>query len=139
MGVDVNLYAEGEVTDEQLATAETYLNARGYHGWTSDPNVNGPVLRREHAFDDEEGPRVEFRTLWRFYGPGYERGDWPRIYGAIIALRSALPHCRVFYGGDSTDNGTEATPEFLESVWAHWIGPEGTAYRDEIASWNADV
>lgn len=131
MGIDVNLYAVGEVSDERLAEAEAFLVERELRiAWTTDPADNEaprPNLRREPdgMFDEE---RVEFLTFSRYYGPGYERGTWPDIFTAILALRAALPECTVFYGGDTTDYGMECTDEFLGSLWEHWLSPKWDDY-----------
>src|SRR5690349_3019641 len=127
MGIDVNLYAEGEVSDEELAAANLYMINRC--DIADDWQKTGNVLNR----DDEEwftAPRVALSTMVRFYGEGYERGPWPNIYGAIRLLQTALPGCKVFYGGDSTDDGIECTEEYLAEVWAHFLGPNGDDYRD---------
>ena len=124
MGVDVNLYAEGVVTDQELAEAEKYMEARcSYMRWRDDQDTG--LLERSRF----EPNRIEVSTGVRYYGPGYERGSWPQIYGAIAALRAALPNCKVFYGGDTTDDGIEATDEYLASIWRHWLGPHGDDYH----------
>ncbi|HEU5026635.1 MAG TPA: hypothetical protein VFV01_17090 [Spirillospora sp.] len=131
MGIDVNLYAEGHVPDDRLAEASAYLLARCSIVDTFDGKW--PVLARENSYDR---PRVVLSTMSRYYGPGYERGDWPSIYGAIRLLRAALPECRVFYGGDSSEDGQECTDEFLSEMWDHFLGPHGDDYRRDIRAQN---
>lgn len=124
MGIDVDLYAIGDVTDEQLAAAEEYLSARfGPHDEYDDS-----WLSRANYYVD----RVEFNTADRFYGPGYERGSWPTIYGHIRALRAALPNCAIHYGRDVEDDCPEVTDGELEAIWQHFLGPDGNAYRDRL-------
>lgn len=127
MGLDVNLYAEVSPTPEELAVAEEFFTDRSH---LADPDYNEG---RSLAYDDSEWhgrPRVNVYTLSRYYGVGYERGDWPSIYAAIRVLREAFPGAKVFYGSDSSDDGTECTEEFLEELWSHYLGPRGLAYRE---------
>jgi hypothetical protein len=131
MGIDVMLYAEGHVTDARLAEASAYLLARCSLVDTFDGKW--PVLSRINSYDL---PRAELSTLSRYYGCGYERGDWPSIYGAIRLMQAALPECRIFYGGDSSEVGIECDEEFLSEIWEHFLGPHGDDYRQEIRRWN---
>lgn len=119
MGVDVVLYAKGEVSDAELEAANCFLSARLY-GRSDD------WLGRS-AYDPDV---VEFDSWGRYYGPGYERGDWPTIYGHIVALRAALPGCTVHYGADSDmDDPPAVTDADLAKIWAHFLGPHGADYR----------
>lgn len=130
MGVDVNLYAIGEVTDEQLAEAEKLVTSRGLDvGWEGSP-----ALERAKYYDDD---RIELNTLSRYYGPDYERGSWPSIFAMIRVLQAALPQCSIYYGGDTTDDGEEVTPEMLEGIWRHWLGPDGDGYHNRRSGWRA--
>lgn len=127
MGVDAQIYAEGDITDEQVEAANLYLAERcGAMRWAYREDPNEPLLH----WTDYPERRLEVFTGSRYYGPGYERGDWPVIYACIVALRAALPHCKVFYSGDTVDYGMEATDEYLAEIWAHWLGPDGLAYRN---------
>jgi hypothetical protein len=122
MGLDVNLYAEGDYTTEELQAADAYLLARS--------TLPDPAYNDGHAIvRDSDTGRVELYTLARYYGPGYERGDWPTIYGAIRLMQTAFPRCRVYYGSDSMDDGEECTDEFLAELWEHFLGPNGDDYR----------
>lgn len=135
MGVDVNLYAEVVPNEERLAQAEEFFTARCGIGdpW---PEESGTVLSVA-AHEWLSWPRVEVSTFARYYGPGYERGDWPTIYGAIRTLQAAFPNSRVFYGGDGDDCGVECTDEHLAEIWAHFLGPSGDGYRRRARELNA--
>ena len=132
MGIDVNLYAEGHVSDERLAEATAYMLDRCYIVDTFDGKF--PALERDNSYDH---PRIRVSTMSRYYGAGYERGDWPSIYGAIRLLQTALPGCVVHYGGDTDDDAPEVTEESLAETWAHFLGPNGDDYRQEVRRWNA--
>lgn len=125
MGIDVNLYAVGEVSDEQFEAAGVYVKERvQFDQWsTFDRNYDG---------------HVELWTGHRYYGPGYERGPWPQIYAEIRAMQAALPWCAVYYGGDCSDEGEKVTPEMLDKLWAHWLSAAGNNYRrDSDLHWHA--
>lgn len=126
MGMDVNLYAEVGPTPEELEKAEEFFVARSSLGDTWDGRFTVLCHRTSNWLPT---PRVEVNTLIRYYGKGYERGDWPVIYGAIRVLQSTFPDSKVFYGSDSSDDGQECTDEFLSSVWAHFLSPDGNNYR----------
>lgn len=122
MGLDVNLYAIG-FSNEQLEAANAFFKARITIAWEPDRE---PTLRRFDSSSD----RADFNTLERYYGPGYERGDWPGIYGAIRALQHLMPDATVYYGSDADeDGGSECTDEYLAEMWAHWLSADGDAYR----------
>jgi hypothetical protein len=123
MGVDVNLYAEADPTAEELAVAEEFFIARSGIGYGAEAVL---IPENEEWF---QGPRVVVDTMARYYGPGYERGPWPDIYGGIRVLQAAFPEAKVFYGGDSTDDGIECTDEYLAEIWEHFLGPHGNDYR----------
>jgi hypothetical protein len=131
MGIDVKLYAEGEVGDEELDDATAFMTARCSIVDTFDGKYL--ALSLDDSYDP---PRIELCTMQHYYGPGYERGDWPSIYGAVRLLQAALPACRVFYCGDVSDDGQECDEEFLAGMWAHFVGPHGDDYRREVKAWN---
>jgi hypothetical protein len=127
MGIDVNLYAVGDITDEQITAALPFVKARvDFDQWSS--------LERSKYEDDG---RVELSTGHRYYGPGYERGPWPSIYGEIRVMQAAFPGASVYYGGDSSDYGELCTDDFLAEMWAHFLGPHGDDYRESSRRWNA--
>lgn len=125
MGVDVNLYVTGDVTDDEVARVNALLLDRCpqfVDDWTGEGVVFGPA----DAYDE---PRWQVSTMSRYYGKGYERGDWPKICGAIMLLRLALPGRDVHYGGDSDDDSPKVDDEWLAETWAHWAGPGGDDYH----------
>ena len=66
----------------------------------------------------------------RYYGPGYERGNWPLIDGVCQWLGLRLPAAQVFYGGDSGSELALVTPEFREFMWRHFTAVGHTPYRE---------
>lgn len=123
MGVDVQLYAQGDITDEQVAAAERFLRSR--LGDPPDWKTPAAWLHRNQWHDD----RVDFTDdFMRYYGPHYERGDWPRIHSWIRLMMAAFPDAEICYGGDSDFSCPVVDAEFLERVWEHYLGPHGDDY-----------
>ena len=136
MGVDVTLYAVGEPTDDELAEAEAFIRERcqlDQQGWTG----TGTVLKR----DGYNPKMINFYTLDRWYGPGYERGWWPEIYNNIVVLRAALPGCVVHYGSDSyeAEEIPPVTDEYLQEIWDHWLSIEGQAYKHYFDRFSTEI
>lgn len=132
MGVDVNLYVEIAPTDAELAAADAFFVARSRIGDAWQENDDKILYRDVEEWF--ESPRVAVSTLARYYGPGYERGDWPTIYGAIRVLQAAFRGAKVFYGGDSSDDGVECTDEYLAEIWRHFLGHDGDAYHQSFTA-----
>jgi len=71
------------------------------------------------AEDDEQFIRVNL--YGSYYGPGYERGDWPKLRACIFWLSARIPQGRVWYGGDSGGCCVEpADATFLAKLDMHW-------------------
>lgn len=119
MGIDVRLYVEGSFSDEQITEADAFIKER-FGDWDREWE---PLSRVSYAPN-----RLSLACPDRYYGPGYERGWWPTIYNHIRLLQAAFPDGQVFYGSDVMDVGEPVTPEFLENIWDHWLGPNGQAY-----------
>ena len=125
MGIDIEIYVEGTCTDEELEVAEKYMMTR-VSGLSWRPEIEKTILGRAGYPED----RIEVCSGDRLYSQGYERGNWPKIYGGIRAMQGAFPDRKVFYMGDVSTYGMECTPEFLEAIWQHWLGPNGDAYHE---------
>lgn len=138
MGVDVEMYArlEKPPSDELMAEVEEFFRSRLVmgsgkgsrpdKGWEEYPYLE--VVER----DDEWF--VELRTLDRYWGPGYERGDWPSIYGYWRAFEAFWPG-QVYYHGDGYYPGEVGEPfsaEKAEAYWEHWSGPHGDDYAQSF-------
>lgn len=73
-----------------------------------DPKVAAP---------DEQFIRVH---LWqRYYGPGYERGNWPVIRSTAEWLEVNLPVHEIWYGGDSSGVVAEPFGEAARRAFNH--------------------
>lgn len=63
-----------------------------------------------------------------FYGPGYERGDWPILAAIIEFLRRRIPDSRVWYGDDCSGTVNETTDAWMKWMWDHWAIHGGRPY-----------
>ncbi|WP_022886382.1 hypothetical protein [Glaciibacter superstes] len=126
MGVDVNLYAMGTVTDAEIEVANRFFEER---------EIRGTLGRTSW---DPDRIDVDMNGA-RYYGPGYERGPWPEIHTAIIALVAALPGCTVHYGGDSDPDAPEVDEDALAEMWAHWLSPRWDDYHGRRESFTISV
>lgn len=117
MGIDVNLYAEGIVTDAELAAAVKFFKDRALRG---TPKRSG--YEPNHIDIDMGGAR--------YYAPGYERGPWPEIAVCIMATVAAFPNCVVHYGGDSDWESPIVDEDVLTNTWAHYLGPNWDDYHN---------
>lgn len=68
-----------------------------------------------------EGATHEVDQCWRYYGPGYERGPWPRLAHVLMALHAARNVEAVWYFGDSGDHGAPFTPQRVAEFNEHYM------------------
>lgn len=101
------------------------------HVWTQD----GPDIIGDPG---EQFIRVHLWT--RYYGPGYERGDWSIIRATAEFLEAAIPGCEVWYGGDSS--GVCAAPlgeAERATMTAYWLSKGHENYRAAFGSFRRSV
>lgn len=117
MGIDVNLYVTGFVTDPELDAAVRFFKERELRG----------IPERSRWRDDTID--IDMNGA-RFWGPGYERGPWLEIHACILATVAAFPGHSVYYGGDSDgDMSPIVDQDMLDEYWAHWLSPHWNDYR----------
>jgi hypothetical protein len=125
MGIDIMLFAVGEVTEAEFVAAVEFFRLR------SDSE-----LERRTSYS---APIVECESSQRFYGLNYERGYWPVIYNDIRLMQTAFPNCTIHYDGDYSwyDEISPITEEELAEIWAHWLSSGGVGYCNRAEAWNA--
>jgi hypothetical protein len=96
------------------------------NGWRA---LMGESIEDDESWSDEDCQRIlpppggqllKVQIMGRYYGVGYERGSWPTLDAIAGWLFARLPGARVWYGGDSSDDLRELTPESRAALWAHW-------------------
>ena len=118
MGIDAQFAVECDPALDASIKAALGDDGHGY-----------PALRRWGI--DGNMRLLSISTLDRYYGPGYERGDWPTIAGTIATLRQFGP---TWYYSD-VDKGPEDRPQPAWTdqdgweMWQHYLGPDGDAYH----------
>jgi hypothetical protein len=105
MGVDVELKVRTfePLTDDELAEVDAaFIEQFGLEFEDDDHRISR---------DKYEGDGCIIDSLDRYYGPGYERGQWPRIraMGDWLAVRFGET-AEVRYGGDSAYEWDHLTP-----------------------------
>jgi len=80
-----------------------------------------------------ENATHEIEQCWRYYGPGYERGPWPRIAAVLMALFASPNVEHVWYFGDCSDEGEPITPEQVMEICAHYMRVGDRPYRTAFA------
>ncbi len=118
MGIDAEMFVKWrgaplEETPVRVLSAalcklfghENFFLSKGEYG---EPHhaisiLRGPYEQDGPDIDPLHGEQFLEVHLWtRYYGEGYERGDWQLIRGVAEFLEIALPGCEVWYGGDSS-------------------------------------
>ncbi len=82
------------------------------------------IPRGDYEFLPDDLPRsttiIQAHPSSAYYGPGYERGDWPELAAIIEYLRHRLNGVTVWYGDDASDVVRETTRTLLDEMWAYW-------------------
>ena len=77
----------------------------------------------------QEGSTHEIDMLWRYYGPGYERGPWPKIAAVLMALHACSNVETVWYFGGCSDSDAPFTPERVQEYNEHYMVNGDRPYR----------
>jgi hypothetical protein len=124
MGVDVELHVRGlKLTDEELKKRELMF-VQLAPGFGHPYNVRSGHIMKYWEFEEYDAaipePYINIYTLERYYYPGGDRGNWPRIYAGIMAALEVFPDGRVYYGNDSGGPLELVTDKLLEMNWRAW-------------------
>lgn len=140
MGVDVNIliFNSKFETDTELRRISAEICSRtDIYPYSEDHHILHEVADWSWYFGSEEeilkneGEQViTCDTLWRYYGPGYERGPWAHIKELLSLLGHYFPNSRIYYGGDSSGiKGELVTQDFIKSINDHWLKYGHAPYR----------
>ena len=80
--------------------------------------------------DDYPDATHELECGFRYYDIGYERGPWPKICAALMALQSIPEIEQVWYGSDC-GNPYECPPERILETSKHYMEVGHRPYYQE--------
>ncbi len=134
MGLDVKIAVIG--TDHfppDLSTVDDYSETTGdQFRWFDIALALGNFYSgRADLYPSPIDGGFAIHGVMRYYGPGYERGQWPTIAGVLTAVQHMYPECEIRYGSDADDiDGMKAvTPDFMAQMWRYWLSDAGHEYR----------
>jgi hypothetical protein len=140
MGIDACMFVKHHgdrlTTDDVRALSGDLVAALGTSRlWVMRPAETPHCPEGRHALElvdvyHQDGPTltpeqgeqfIEVHLWGRYYGPGYERGDWPTIDAICRWFEHRLPGCEVWYGGDSSGVEAEWMSDIVrEEMWEHF-------------------
>jgi hypothetical protein len=82
---------------------------------------------------------LEVNLFGRYYGEGYERGDFPFLYALAKWLDARLPGCVILYGGDSDDRYEPFDAKRREELFAHFAKNGHRPYRGGFGRFTGDT
>ena len=156
MGVDAKMLVrhKGKLTDDEVRLLAADLSAAF---WREPFMIARPgdkyTPEGRHALEiteryEQDGPDIEreegdqfirVNLFGRFYGKGYERGNWPQLYAIARWLKTRIAGCSVWYGGDSSGCcAEEMTDAFCDDMWAHFIAEGHAPYAERKRSMPGD-
>lgn len=113
MGVDAIMRVEADISDEELR--ELCFKAGCTFGsnrfWIEHKSGQRAFTRTEHGF--------EVQWMQRYYGEGYERGDIFFVINLAEFFEYHIGRCRIFYGGDFSDDMVELHSEERRKLKKH--------------------
>ena len=111
---------------------EIYFTAEGGPSELDIPSGFGSVVPTPDYIKEETGATHCISTLCRYYGIGYERGNWPQICGILMSLFASPEVKKIWYFGDCFDleNCTPITIEEILTISYHYMLNGGRPYHD---------
>jgi hypothetical protein len=114
MGVDVELVAnlkDRRLTDDELLSysvkmcvaigADNFFIGLSNNTDHAITRVGADSWHRETIVYQSDDNILAVNMSRRYWGPGYERGDWPVIHYTILWIQTVLDAREVWYGGDT--------------------------------------
>ena len=106
-----------------------YVRTRGGHNPTlCDSLPPGFVIQPSDGYGPSTATH-EVKQGLRYYAPGYERGPWPVLCAALMALMAGQNVEAVWYGSDCEDTPTEITAGKINLISAHYMEHGDRPYR----------
>lgn len=125
MGLDVQIYALTEPTDDLCTRIADRLNApRNPEAPWDRVHVNAwpdPAIERGVLHLRTPRPYLEVTMLDRYFGLGYARGNWLTIRAMLLAvIGECPPETVVMYGHDCSDCAQVVDDELIAELDALW-------------------
>jgi hypothetical protein len=73
------------------------------------------------VWEGRDGLSFKFHSFSRYFGFGYERGNWPSIARLLLDLLGHSNVERVGYRSDMGEPADQVTPDFLSDLNKLWI------------------
>jgi hypothetical protein len=142
MGVDAMMYVELKEGMDKLAVrraaaelSEAFGESRFFIQRDNSRHALNDIADSEYPEDAEcfnrPGVAQWLRvSLWtRYYGEGYERGDFGLLYMIALWLEARFPGAVILYGGDCDDEYPLFDKARRDELFAHWVKNGGRPYR----------
>lgn len=122
MGLDAQIEIRGIKNAHSLADLNTRIASVLTQDLIADYGAYFKFIQNDVA---------EFQTMWRYWGPGYERGPWFDISGVLMTAMGMVG-LEVRYGSDADDEPPIMTSQRMVEYWNHFCGPHGNDYRNRL-------
>lgn len=119
MGLDVEIHLRGELSPQLVGQINKHLS----------PIINANDAEYGNFFEYGTDGAARFRTMWRYWGRGYERGPWDGISFVLHVVMGFPGVDEVRYGHDSGDDPEVMTPDRLSELWDHYRSPDFNNYN----------
>jgi hypothetical protein len=121
MGVDVELYVEADISDEELIEKDRYYKSITNFGDYAEARYGLFKLIRQNLPWYGCGPTVEVYSLDRYWGPSGGKGHWPQILDGIRALQMTFPNSPIHYHDDTWDGPSDPlTEDDITEMTLYW-------------------
>ena len=146
MGIDAEMFVRTkyDFTPEELRVWHFRFGMAFHdHLWafgTESNQVPEELQLHEIKVYEQDGPTIKpepgerflrLRPKSRYYGPGYERGNFPILKAMAEFLELLIPESEVWYGGDSSGVLAEKFgPMERQEMLHHWVSNQHMPYAD---------
>jgi roadblock/LC7 domain-containing protein len=138
MGIDAVIHVDGYQDSEDTHAACARANER-LESMGIEPDKIFPGYNRFNVYTNNEGGTyASFDNLWRYWGPGYERGPLFDIMGVIATAFWAFPGRTVYYGGDCDERPAVMDGTRFAELWVHYASDAADDYRNafkDLRNW----
>jgi hypothetical protein len=127
---DQNRHALSFCSDDYAKYPDEYEEITGIPYTADAPAIFGQDSNEEPFLIAKPNEQfIEVHLFSRYYGEGYERGDWKTISWVMMWCIFNVPNCEVWYGGDSSGITMEQmTSERMAEMTRHFLTSNGGEY-----------